>query len=49
MGVGVFLEGQGLGSEADHSPPLIAEINNSGAYYLHGLQRDNHTLNPYKL
>lgn len=27
MDVGVFLEGQGLGSEADLSPPFIAEIN----------------------
>jgi hypothetical protein len=28
MGVGVFLEGQDMGSEADHSPPFSAEINN---------------------
>jgi len=27
MGVGIFLEGQGLESEADHSPPFRAEIN----------------------
>jgi len=27
MGAGVFLEGQGFRTEADHSPPFIAEIN----------------------
>jgi hypothetical protein len=34
MGAGVFLEDQGLGSEADHPPPFGAEINNKWSLLL---------------